>query len=64
MSQTPTIDKDGPRRCLGCKRLFNSSGPSNRFCKLCKKSQKRLAGGLASFSPDDYPRRARRHDEG
>jgi len=59
MSRIPHIEKDGPRRCLGCKRIFNSSGPSNRFCKVCKKSQKRLAGGLQSFSWDDYPRRAK-----
>jgi len=34
------------RRCLRCNKLFQSSGPSNRFCKNCKKHNRQLYGGL------------------
>lgn len=48
--------KEKMRRCLGvgCGKLFHSSSPANRFCKLCKKSKRRLEGGVSSFSGDDH----------
>ena len=48
--------KEKMRRCLGvgCGKLFPSSSPANRFCKLCKKSKRRLEGGISSFFDSDH----------
>ena len=46
-------DNKRPRRCLGCGNMFESSSPGNRFCKTCKKSRKRLSGGILSFDVDN-----------
>lgn len=39
--KSPAREKTMKRLCLGCGKTFVSSGPSNRICLLCKRTQSR-----------------------
>jgi len=47
--------QEGLRRCLGCRKLFDSDSPANRFCKACKKRRRSVEGSLEPLDPDHLP---------